>query len=236
LLRDAFHGTLSHELCSPLAAIQGSASVLESVPAIRGDARMHALVEAISEETAHLDGYIRNILSATRVTAGGLSARLEWADPRDIVNGAARRRGRRLAAHRIEITFADDLPLIYVDSGLIEEACGQILENAAKYSPSGSTISVDVRSEPEGVVIRVTDQGVGITPDEQGKLGHRSFRGTRHQASVPGSGLGFWIAATFVHTHGGTISVQSRGHGQGTAVTIALPVAAPAPESMAFNE
>jgi len=236
LLRDAFHGTLSHELCSPLAAIQGSASVLDSIPAIRSDSRMHALVDAISEETAQLDGYIRNILSATRVTAGGLNPRLEWADPRDIVNGAARRRGRRLAAHRVEMSFADDLPLLHVDSGLIEEACGQILENAAKYSPSGSTISVDVRAEAEGVIIGVADQGVGITPDEQGKLGHRSFRGTRHQASIPGSGLGFWIAATFVHTHGGTISVQSRGHGQGTAVTIALPTAAPAPETTAFNE
>ena len=213
LLRDAFHGTLSHELCSPLAAIQGSASVLDSIAAIRSDPRMRALVDAISEETAQLDGYIRNLLSATRVTAGGLSPRLEWADPRDIVNGAARRRGRRLGAHRIEITFADDLPLLHLDSGLIEEACGQILENAAKYSPSGSTISVDVRPEPERLIIRVSDQGVGITQDEQGKLGRRSFRGARHQASVPGSGLGFWIASTFVQAHGGTISIQSRGQG-----------------------
>ena len=119
---------------------------------------------------------------------------------------------------------------------MIEESCGQILENAAKYSPSGSTISVDVRPEPERVLIRVSDQGVGITPDEQGKLGHRSFRAARHQASVPGSGLGFWIASTFVHAHGGTISIQSRGQGQGTAVTIALPAAASSPESMAFHE
>jgi K+-sensing histidine kinase KdpD len=152
------------------------------------------------------------------------------------VNGATRRRGRRLGAHRIEITFADELPLLHVDSGLIEEACGQILENAAKYSPSGSIISVDLRPEPERVIIRVSDQGVGITQDEQGKLGRRSFRGPRHQASVPGSGLGFWIASTFVHAHGGTISVQSRGQGQGTAVTIALPAAGSSSESMAFHE
>ena len=235
LLREAFHGTLSHELCSPLAAIQGSASVLDSIPAIRGDNRIRALVDAITEETAQLDGYIRNLLSATRVTAGGLSPRLEWADPRDIVNAATRRRGRRLAAHRVEISFADELPLLHVDSGLIEEACGQILENAAKYSPSGSTISVEVRPEPECVIIRVSDQGVGIAPDEQGKLGRRSFRGERHQASVPGSGLGFWIASTFVHAHGGTITVRSRGHGQGTAVTIAL-LATSSPQTIAFNE
>jgi K+-sensing histidine kinase KdpD len=236
LLRDAFHGTLSHELCSPLAAIQGSASVLDSIPAIRSDPRMRALVDAISEETAQLDGYIRNLLCATRVTAGGLSPRLEWADPRDIVNSAARRRGRRLGAHRIEITFDDDLPLLHVDSGLIEEACGQILENAAKYSPSGSTISVEVRPERERVIIRVSDHGVGITRDELGNLGRRSFRGARHLTSVPGSGLGFWIASIFVDANGGTISVQSRGAGQGTAVTVALPATASSSESMAFHE
>lgn len=226
LLRDAFHGTLSHELCSPLAAIKGSASVLESVPAVREDARTRALVDAISEETAQLDGYIQNLLSATRVTAGGLSPRLEWADPRDIVNGAIKQRGRRLAAHRIETAFADELPLIHVDSGLVEEACGQILENAAKYSPSGSIIAIEVRSEPGHVVVQVCDQGVGITPDEQQKLGHRSFRSARHQTSVPGSGLGFWIATTFVQANGGTLSVQSRGAGQGTTVSISLPASA----------
>ncbi|WP_274535697.1 sensor histidine kinase, partial [Bradyrhizobium canariense] len=102
MLRDAFHGTLSHELCTPLAAIQGSASVLETIPAICGDARIQALVEAISDEASHLDGYISNLLSATRVAAGGLSPRREWADPRDIVHGAITRRARRLSAHRIE--------------------------------------------------------------------------------------------------------------------------------------
>ena len=227
MLRDAFHGTLSHELCTPLAAIQGSASVLEAIPAIRGDARIHALVEAISEETAHLDGYIGNLLSATRVTAGGLTPHLEWADPSDIVNGAIKRRARRLSAHRIETHFADDLPLLHVDSGLVEEACGQILENAAKYSPSGSTITVDVRCEPDRVIVVVSDQGVGITADERQQLGHRSFRSTRHQSSIPGTGLGFWIASTFIQANHGTIAVHSRGPGQGTTVSISLPASEP---------
>ena len=223
LLRDAFHGTLSHELCSPLAAIQGSASVLESMSMIRADDRTRSLVDAISDEVAQLDGYIRNLLSATRVTAGGVSPRLEWADARDIVNAAIQRRARRLAAHRIEVGFADDLPLVNVDSGLIEEACGQLLENAAKYSPSGSTISIHARSEPGRTILSVADQGVGITPDECRQLGRRSFRSQRHQATIPGSGLGFWIAATFVRANGGTISISSRGQGQGTTASIVLP-------------
>jgi K+-sensing histidine kinase KdpD len=223
LLRDAFHGTLSHELCTPLAIVQGSASVLESMPAIRADSRVHSLVEAISEEVAHLDGFIQNLLSATRVTAGGINPRLAWADPRDILNAAIRRRARRLAAHRIELEFAEDSPLVHADSGLIEEACGQLLENAAKYSPSGSTITVGIRARQERVVLTISDQGVGIAPDDQLQLGRKSFRSPRHQATIPGSGLGFWIASTFVRANGGTIDVSSRGQGQGTTAAITLP-------------
>jgi K+-sensing histidine kinase KdpD len=223
LLRDAFHGTLSHELCSPLAAIQGSASVLASIPIVQQHAQVRPLVEAISEEVVHLDGYIQNLLRATRVTAGGLKPRLEWTDPRDIVDAAIRRTTRRLVAHKVVSELDDQLPLVNVDSGLIEEACGQLLQNAAKYSPSGSTISVKVHADPGWTILSVTDEGVGITPDEQRELGRRSFRSERIQANVPGSGLGFWIASTFVKANGGTVTVSSRGQGMGTTVSIALP-------------
>ena len=223
LLRDAFHGTLSHELCTPLAAIRGSASVLDSMPFIREHGRVLSLVEAISDEAADLDGFIRNLLNATRVTEGGVSPNLEWTDPRDIITAALKRRARRLAAHRIETEFADDLPLVNVDSGLIEEACGQLLENAAKYSPSGSKISIRIRDEQGRAVLSISDQGVGITPEEHQQLGRKSFRSRRHQATIPGSGLGFWIASTFVQANGGTIDIFSRGQGQGTTVSITLP-------------
>jgi K+-sensing histidine kinase KdpD len=223
LLRDAFHGTLSHELCTPLAAIRGSASVLDSMPAIRGDGRIHSLVEAISDEVAQLDGFIQNLLNATRVTAGGISPHLEWTDPRDIVNAAIKGRARRLTAHRIEVEFADDLPLVNVDSGLIEESCGQLLENAAKYSPSGSTILIGTRAEHGCVILSISDQGVGIAADEQQQLGRRSFRSQRHRTTIPGSGLGVWIASTFVKANGGTIDISSLGQGQGTTASITLP-------------
>ena len=223
LLRDAFHGTLSHELCTPLAAIRGSASVLDSMPIVRGDIRIHQLVEAIFDEAAHLDGFIQNLLNATLVTAGGVSPRLEWSDPRDIINAAIRGRSRKLAAHTITIAFAEELPLVNADSGLIAEACGQLLENAAKYSPSGSTISVHARTRQGRVIVSISDQGVGITSDDRQQLGRRSFRSQRHEATIPGSGLGFWIASIFVNANGGTIDISSRGQGEGTTASIALP-------------
>ncbi|HLI98568.1 MAG TPA: DUF4118 domain-containing protein [Bradyrhizobium sp.] len=226
LLRDAFHGTLSHELRSPLSAIRGSASVLETIPAVQSDDRARSLVEAISDEVAELDGFIQNLLNATRVTAGGVNPHFAWADPRDIVNAAIKARARRLSAHRIEAEFAEDLPLVYADSGLIEESCGQLLENAAKYSPSGSTISVRAACKQGDVVLSVSDRGVGITPDERHHLGRKLFRGQRHQASVPGSGLGFWIASIFVGASGGKIEITSQGQSLGTTASITLPCSA----------
>jgi K+-sensing histidine kinase KdpD len=223
LLRDAFHGTLSHELRTPLATIRGSASVLDSIPLVQNDSRARSLVEAISDEVAELDRFIQNLLNATRVTAGGVTPHLEWADPRDIVNAAIKARSRRLAAHHIETEFADDLPLAHVDSGLIEESCGQLLENAAKYSPSGSTILVSVKSKQDDIILSISDQGVGITADERPQLGRRLFRSQRHQATIPGSGLGFWIASIFVGANGGSIDIASPGQGLGATATITLP-------------
>jgi len=223
LLRDAFHGTLSHELRTPLATIRGSASVLDSVPVIQNDARARSLVEAITDEVAELDGFIQSLLNATRVTAGGVTPHLEWTDPRDIVNAAIKARTRRLVAHKIETELADDLPLVNVDSGLIEESCGQLLENAAKYSPSGSTILVSAKRKQNDVVLSISDQGVGITADERPHLGRRLFRSQRHQASIPGSGLGFWIASIFVGANGGTIDITSPGQGLGATASITLP-------------
>ena len=223
LLKDALHGMLSHELRSPLTAIQGSASVLGATPLIQQDDRLHSLVEAITDEVQRLDGFIRKLVNAARVTASSVQPRLEWADPKDIVNAAVRLRSRPLADHRVEMNFDDDLPLIHVDSALIEESCGQLLENAAKYSPSGSLISVGVRAEQARVILSVSDRGVGITPDEKRQLGRRSFRSQRCGATIPGSGLGFWIASTFIRANGGTIDISSRGEGLGTTASIILP-------------
>lgn len=235
LLRDAFHGMLSHELRSPLAAIQGSASVLDSIPAIRSDHRSHALVQGISEEVVRLDHFTQNLLHASRITAGGISPRLACVDPKDVVNTAIRQRASRLATHSLEIKYADDLPFVHIDSALIEEAFGQLLENAAKYSASGSSISAGARVEGGRTILWVTDQGVGIAPDDQRQLGRRSFRSQRHQATIAGSGLGFWIASTFVAANAGTVDVISAGHGLGTTARISLPGLSPEQRDPGFS-
>jgi two-component system sensor histidine kinase KdpD len=111
------------------------------------------------------------------------------------------------------MSFDSDLPMVNVDSVLIEEAFGQLLENAAKYSPPGSTIRVNARAGRGRVTLSISDEGSGITEDERAQLGRRSFRGERHRATISGAGFGFWIASTFVKANDGSLERRSgTGH------------------------
>jgi len=224
LLRDALIGSVSHELRTPLASILGAASVIAGAPAVAQDPRLASLAELVREEAEHLDSDIQNLLDATRITAQGVQPKREWADPTDIVNVAVERRRRRLAHHRIEMTLAADLPLLHVDPVLLEQALGQVLGNAAQYSPPGSTIWVKAYRGVDRVVLSVQDQGAGLTADELGHLGERSFRGRRHAFTIAGSGLGMWIAQAFVGANGGTIETASEGEGRGTTVAFSFPI------------
>ncbi len=231
VLRDALVGGVSHELRSPLASIIGSCSVLNEMPAVVNDRRASALVDAIGDQAGQLDSEIRDLLNAGRITAKGVLPQLAWTDPTDIVSAALRQKERRLASHRITLDVAADVPLVHVDSALVEQALGQLLENAAKYSPSSSEIKIVSRCEQNCVVLSVQDQGGGLTADELGQLGRRSFRGQSHAAAPSGSGLGLWIASTFIAANGGTLHAESPGPDRGATLSLRLPtVLSDAPE------
>lgn len=224
VLRDALIGGVSHELRTPLASILGTCSVLNQMPAILNDRKSHDLVEAIHDQAGQLDSEIRDLLDATRISAKGIKPHLAWTDPTDIVNAALKQKARRLASHWVTLNLQRDVPLVFVDSILIEQALGQILENAAKYSPVGTAIKVSSSCEDGHVVLSVTDQGNGLTADEVEQLGKRSFRGGRQPTGTSGSGLGLWIASTFVVANGGTLHAESRGPNLGTTISLQLPV------------
>jgi two-component system, OmpR family, sensor histidine kinase KdpD len=224
-LRDALIGTVTHELRTPLASIIGSTSVLDQIPSVRKSHRVHGLVEAVREQASRLDGDIQNLLNAARITGHGIRPHLEWTDPTDIVSAAVRQKAERLTGHRLEHAISPDLPLVKVSSVLVEQAFGQLLENAAKYSPAGSTIRIAAHVDQDRVVLSVSDEGAGLTTEEKQQLGNRSFRGTRHINRVPGAGLGLWIADTFTVANGGTLDAHSAGPGLGTTMSIRLPAA-----------
>jgi K+-sensing histidine kinase KdpD len=230
-LQAALIDTASHELRSPVAAILGSASVLDQVPALREDEKLRSLVDGMHQEAERLHTDIRNLLDTVRITDAGIRLRMEWTDPADILAAAIRQRVRRTAAHRLTVNVDPELPLVHVDPVLIEQAAGQLIENAAKYSAAGSQIAVAAGIEEGHVVLSVTDTGAGLTADEAENLFQRAWRGRRHVGNIPGLGLGLWIARIFVGANGGRLSAHSPGPGMGTTMSIHLPLPAnPAPQ------
>lgn len=223
-LREALIGSVSHELRTPLASILGSATVLCNTPTVVGDERLGALAGVIRDEAERLNSDIQNLLDATRITSKSIKPLQQWVEPSDLINAALDRRNRWLASHVVTVDVAGELPLIYVDAVLMEQALVQIIDNAAKYSPPGSTITVAARREGDEIVLAVSDQGTGFTSEERGRLGERFFRGERHLSTIPGSGLGLWIANAFVTASSGELEVTSGGANQGSTVAIRLPV------------
>jgi two-component system sensor histidine kinase KdpD len=238
LLRDALIGSVSHELRTPLASILGAATVLADSPVLAKEKRFHSLATVVREEAERLNNDIQNLLDATRVSRQDLQPKRQWIDPADIINAAIERRTARLSEHVVVSDIQPDLPLVNVDPMLIEQALGQILDNAVKYSPTGSTIRVTASAEHDQALLSVRDDGMGLTPQEQAQLWERFFRGERHISKITGSGLGLWIARAFVTANGGKLDATSEGSGRGTTISISLPAAEMASSDLAqaFNE
>jgi two-component system sensor histidine kinase KdpD len=116
------------------------------------------------------------------------------------------------------------------------QALGQIIDNAAKYSQPGSTITIAAASEAASVVMSVKDEGIGLVGEERTRLWERFFRGERRASNVPGSGLGLWIAKAFVAANGGEIEAFSEGADRGTVVSIRLPASEPATADLVMSD
>lgn len=223
-LRDALLGSVSHELRTPLASILGATTTLAGSQAVKADPRLSGLANVAREEAERLNHDIQNLLDATRISSDGIHPKFEWSEPADIVNAAVEHRRARLHGRPVTVRVAPDLPLVYVDSVLIEQALGQLLDNAAKYSPPGTPIDIEGLRASNDVTITVTDRGAGFAPDEKAQAGEQFFRGARHAASITGAGLGLWIARAFVSANAGHLEVVSSGAGAGASILIHLPV------------
>lgn len=223
-LREALIGSVSHELRTPLASILGAATVLSEAPALRDEPKLQALVQDVRSEAERLNQDIQNLLDASRISSDGVKPRTEWADPADIIDSAVERCRSRMAKHRIVINRPDDLPLIHVDPVMVKQALVQLFDNAAKYSPHGSQITIVARARDGRMILSVSDEGVGLTVNEQPRIWDRFVRGERLAATTSGSGLGLWIANAFIAANGGKMNAVSDGLDKGTTLAIELPV------------
>ena len=223
-LRDALIGSVSHELRTPLASILGGVSILAEMPNVAKDARLASLAAGIRDEAMRLNSDIQNLLDAALITSQGLHSRRDWTDPTDIIDAAVERIRLRYPGRLVELSLGSNLPLVHIDPVLVEQALSQIIANAAKFSNPPSTIQVSAFVKHGELLISVHDDGVGLTAEERSKLSERFFRGQRHIGKIPGSGLGLWVANTFITSSGGKLEATSPGECKGTTIQIVFPI------------
>ena len=232
-LRSALLTSISHDLKTPLASILGAAGTLKSFAAALSEDQRGEMLATIEEEALRLNRFIANLLDMTRLESGAIVPNAMPNDLAEIVGSAMRRAASILKDHRVEIDLAPDLPMVNVDPVLFEQALFNLLDNAAKYAPAGSLVSLHgwAQGGQEGgrVTLQVLDEGPGIPPEDVEKVFDKFFRARKQDQVRAGTGLGLAICRGFIEAMGGTITVANRADSAGAVFTIDLPAQALAP-------
>jgi two-component system, OmpR family, sensor histidine kinase KdpD len=222
-LRTALLNSVSHDLRTPLVTIIGAAGHLADSD-LTADARRD-LAENIREEGERLDRYVQNLLDMTRLGHGALMPRLAPQDVGEIVGGARTRMKGVLREHDLQVELAPNLPLILADGVLLEQVLVNILDNAAKYSPEGTPITISGLQKGMRVEIAITDRGRGIPQDDLSRVFDMFYRVAIGDRQRAGTGLGLAICKGLVEAMGGTIRAEAGAQdGTGTRMVIALPL------------
>jgi two-component system, OmpR family, sensor histidine kinase KdpD len=223
-LRAALLTSISHDLRTPLASIVGSASSLVT-HGQEFDATVQAsLMRTILEEAERLNRFIGNLLDMTRLESGPLTPQTGPADLSDIVGATLQRADKILQNHSFVIDLESGLPLLNLDMVLMEQVLFNLFDNAAKYAPQGSRITVTARHEGGSVVVQVLDEGEGIPEADLERIFDKFYRVRRSDRQRAGTGLGLAICRGFVESMGGSITAANRIDQLGAVFTIRLPV------------
>ena len=220
-LRNALLGAISHDLRTPLAALAGMADSLQlTAPPL---APAHAeIAQALREAAVRMNALVNNLLDMARLESGRVALNPQWQPLEEVVGSALRSLGGLFAGrHPIRVSLPVDLPLLRFDAVLIERVLANLLENAAKYTPVGSAISIGAAAAPASVEVWVADEGPGLPPGREERLFEKFERG-RKESATPGVGLGLAICRAIVAAHGGTIRGETRPEG-GARFVFTLP-------------
>jgi len=223
-LRSALLSSVSHDLRSPLAAMIGSADTLKYYGEQMPETDRHELLDTIHIEGERLDRYIQNLLDMTRLGHQGLTLSRAWIGVDELIGSATERLKRYQPHVSIKISFAEELPELYVHPALIEQAVFNVLENAAKFSPENVPIEVNIQQIESYLQIEIEDQGVGIPEDECEQIFDMFYTMQRGDRGKTGTGLGLSIVKAIIGAHMGSIEAFSGKHGQGTLIRIRLPL------------
>jgi signal transduction histidine kinase len=230
-LKTNFLSLVTHDLKTPVARIQGLAEVLLMKASIRLTDRDQESLRHIIGSTDELNRFISSILELAKIESSKLLPRLESKDVNQLIEKCADtfKAPARAKNCKIELDLEPLFP-IRLDPSLIQKVLHNLVDNAVKYSPPGSTIHLETRDLGDWVEIRVRDQGVGMSPADLENVFKKFFRAKNEAtAKVGGSGLGLYLTKYFIEAHAGEVQVASE-LGQGSTFTIRLrtDLAAPA--------
>jgi two-component system sensor histidine kinase KdpD len=221
-LRTALLSSVSHDLRTPLVAIIGAVSSLQTLGDRIGAADRAELLAVIAGEAERLNRFIQNLLDMTRLGYGALKVRREWLDLADLIAAARERLARRLAATPIEIAIAPGAALVHADPALLEQALVNLLDNAARHSPPGSTVTLAASTEPGALTISISDHGPGVPPHKRERIFDMFYRIEGGDAVGAGTGLGLAIVRGFIEAMDGRVRV-GEADGGGARFVIDLP-------------
>jgi len=225
-LRGALLTSISHDLKTPLASVLGAASTMRDLGSGLTDAQKRDLLATVIDESERLNRFIANLLDMTKLESGAIVPNAARHDVSEIVGSALRRAGKILVHHKVSLELAADLPMLELDAVLFEQVLFNLLDNAAKYAPADTTISIKGTRDQGKVSLQVMDEGNGIPPAELESVFDKFYRAQKGDHVRPGTGLGLAISRGFVEAMHGTISAANRVDRSGAVLTIRLPVPA----------
>jgi two-component system sensor histidine kinase KdpD len=227
-LRGALLTSISHDLKTPLASVLGSASTLRDLGHGLDDAEKRELLATVIDESERLNRFIANLLDMTKLESGAIVPNTARHDVSEIVGSALRRAGKILVHHKVQLELAADLPMLELDAVLFEQVIFNLLDNAAKYAPAETTVSIRAARDRDTILLQIVDEGSGIPPAELDSVFDKFYRVEKGDHVRPGTGLGLAISRGFVEAMHGTISAANRADRPGAVLSIRLPVPADA--------
>ncbi len=223
-LRNSLLSAISHDIRTPLSVLVGLAdSMFLSKPP--PTAEQAEIAQAMRETTLRINAQVSNMLDMARLQAGRIQLKREWQPLEETVVAGIKGMEAALLGHRIDLRIPEELPLVEIDAVLMERVIGNLLENAAKYTPAGTTISIGARADGDTVEFWVADRGPGVSRGKEEATFKKCERGAR-ESTIAGGGLGLAICRAIVEAHGGRIHAENPPDG-GARFVVRLPAGSP---------
>jgi two-component system, OmpR family, sensor histidine kinase KdpD len=210
--------SISHELRIPVATILGASDSLLTIP--HPEEIRRELSQEIFKASKRLNRLIENLLNMSRLESGRITPRLDWCDINDLINNVLDNLHDEIKTFRLHVVIPDDMPLIKIDFGLMEQVLYNLIYNATQYASMSTNLRVKAFYDNGVLTIQVMDRGPGFPRKEISLIFNKFYRVQGSEAG--GTGLGLSIAKGFVEAHNGTITVENRQNG-GAKFTIKIP-------------